>query len=189
MAKADELFAKTDLPPIKPGDGLYPLFPLTVWHVWQLQVLQSPYAIGGPITDKDRLQAVLVLSKTRAELLALYDDEARLEAAIFRLQELFDAAPDKEAYRTYVDAHIAACIDWPEYWQDGKSKPLKAPFAWLTVRNLLHMRVCQTEAEAWDYPAARAMCWQAVEIEANGGRDYIGQEERDQFKKAEALCV
>jgi len=180
--KADSLFSATDLPRIKPGEaGLYPLPPLSLWHVWQLQVLESPYALGGSLTPYSRIQASIVTTNTRRQWLAKCDSGA-LDEQMQRFAQLYAALTmeEQDAYRAYVDAHMAYCLKWPEYWQDGKSSgPLKCPFVWLAVRNLLAMRVCQTEAEAWDYPAARAMCWLAVENEANGGKNYVSQDERD----------
>jgi hypothetical protein len=122
--------------------------------------------------------------RTRAEWLALCDDAEELHQTVFDLAVMFGDLPesDREAYRAYIDAHVGACTVWPEYWDDGKAKPLKCPFPWLVVRTLLSMRVCQTEAEAWDYHASRAMCWQAVDIEANGCKDYISQAEREKAK-------
>jgi hypothetical protein len=183
---ADSLFYATDLPKCKPGEAvLYPLPTLSLWHVWQLQVLDSPYAVGGNLNQFSRLQAAIVALNTRRQWLSRSDSgalDAQMKAIAERYALLSPA--EKQAYREYVDAHMTHCLKWPEYWQDGKSTPLKCPFVWHAVRNLLAMRICQTEAEAWDYPAARAMCWLAVENETQGGKNYISQAERD---TAEAL--
>jgi hypothetical protein len=180
--KADETFVSTDLPRFTPGEGgLIPLSPLTLWHVWQLQVLANPYAVGGPLTDFARVQAAFITLYTREEWLELFRDEEG-EQAMTEFCNAFFALPEAEkaAYRAYIDAHISASLKWPEYWQDGQQgKSLKCPFVWHAVRNLLSMRVAHTESAAWDYNAARAMCWTAVENESQGGKNYISQEERD----------
>lgn len=94
-------------------------------------------------------------------------------------------ADERETVMTAVCEYVNACTTFPEFWSDGKTDPVKdrmrCPFEWHAVAMLLSMRICATEADAWDYPVALAQCWQAVEGERNGSKNYVDPVDRKDF--------
>lgn len=165
------------------------LRPLSIWHVWALSAMDSPYVCGGKYTVDDICNCLMICSQTRESFAAL--SAGGLHVALKGEIGAAYIEADKDA-RAQAEAqlaqYIADCTVFPEFWEKEKTDAVKdrlrCPPEWHIVSAILSMRICQTEAEAWDYPIARARCWQAVDGERNGGRDYLDARDRADLKLA-----
>jgi hypothetical protein len=167
------------------------LRPLSIWHVWALKAASSPFVDSGKYGIEDLCKAVMICSLTKAD----YEGLACIENGIDVLygtiggEYLALDADARQAVCTAFDQYLSACSEFPEFWNDGKpedaSKRLRCPYEWHLVATLLDMRICTSEAQAWDYPISRAQCWQTVKGERNGSRAYVDQRDRDDLSALE----
>ena len=162
------------------------LRPLSIWHSWALLSMESPFIGGGEYTTDDVCNAVLVCSLTREE----YSGSNPIDIAT-RLGHIASEwlTLDDDARAETLDCFVAyldACTRFPEFWRGEDSDPirdrLRCPAEWHLIATLTNMGISK-ESEAWDYPIARAQCWQAVEGERAGSRAYVDQRDRDDFAK------
>ena len=165
------------------------LRPLSVWHCWQLRSIESPFFDGGEYGVEDVCKAVMLCSLDRNGYSSVASDSNAL-AALYGFIAAEYIALDKEGREEAVKAFVAyldACTIAPEYWSadkgDGRADRIRCPFEWHVVAALLKNRICQTEAEAWDYPMQRAQCWQAVIGEQAGSKSYVDAVDRADMAK------
>lgn len=187
----DDIFLASDVAggPVILG---FRLRPLSIWHVWALSALESPYVLGGNYGVEDVVNCLLFCTQTRESYnaLALTCMEGAVKGEIAAAYLEADKDGRFEAEKQLA-AYFGDCTVFPEFWQDSKTDPVKdrlrCPGEWHLVATLLQMRICQTETEAWDYPIARARCWQAVESERQGGSSYMDKRDRDDLKQLEQM--
>lgn len=185
----DDVFSSTDLsgtPRLKAAEVLgRDLLPLSVWHIWILQGIRSPFAIGGRIEDKDVGMAVAVCSKNRAECVAFLSDEVAVAKEMLQLAELWHSEEDMTPHIAALNSYMEDGMTAPEFWENPGQNPVKdrqrCPSEWHLVSLLLKNNICRTERQAWDYPYARAVCWAAVSAEQQGSRNYIDPIDRKQI--------
>ena len=163
--------------------------PLSVWHWWPLRSLESPFFDGGEYGIEDVCKAVMLCSLDSSGYSRIASDPNAL-AALYGFIAAEYIGLDKEGREDAVKAfveYLDACTVAPEYWSDdkgdGKADRIRCPVEWHIVVSLLKNRICQTEAEAWDYPMQRAQCWQAVIGEQAGSKAYVDAKDRADMKK------
>jgi hypothetical protein len=186
----DEVFSASDVIACPVILGVR-LRPLSIWHVWALKAADSPFVEGKPYGIEDICKAVMLCSLTRNDYVALAASESALAALYGTIAGEY-LAKDKEgrdeACKAF-DDYRAACTVYPDFYAGEGVDPVRdrvrCPSEWHLVASLLDMRVCGTEAEAWDSPIARAHCWQAVLGERRGSKAYVDQRDRDDFKALE----
>jgi hypothetical protein len=163
------------------------LLPLSIWHVWALKASSNPFATGGKYDIESFCNALLICTLSKSQ----FDELVRTDAlAVYKGHHIApailtaDEDTRAEALGVFLE-YFDACTVYPEFWEDDKSDPVKdrlrCPSEWHLVASLLRMRIAQTEAEAWDYPIAKAHCWVAVEGERNGSKNYVDQRDRNDF--------
>lgn len=162
------------------------LRPFSIWHSWALKSIDSPYVYGGKFDIEDTCQAVMICALTRDEYADLQQTEA-LTALYGTIAGEYLKLTDEERQNVVSGfvGYIDACSVFPEFYESEDSDPVKdrlrCPGEWHLVANLLKMRICDSEEAAFDYPVARAQCWQAVAGEQAGSRAYVDQRDRDDF--------
>jgi hypothetical protein len=183
----DDVFLSADVTAGPEIMGLQ-LRPLSVWHVWALSAMDSPYIIGGDLTVEAICRALMICTQTRAGFAELINTDAHILllgdiAGIYLAATPEERADAQQAFAEYIDA----CTVFPEFWEDGKTDAVKdrlrCPVEWHIVAALVRMGIVRTEDQAWDYPIARARCWGAVEAERNGNNKYVDQRDRADMEK------
>ena len=188
----DDVFLASDITggPVILG---FRLRPLSIWHVWTLKAWDNPYVTGGEYDVDDVCNCMAVCTQTRESFTAIAAQN--LHGALkgdIGAAYLEASKEEREHAEKQLAEYFTQCTVFPEFWEDGKSDPVKdrlrCPGEWHLVATLLQMRVCQTEEDAWDYSIARARCWQAVEGERAGSRAYVDQRDRMDFAKLEDIA-
>jgi len=169
------------------------LYPFSIWHSWALKAMESPFVCGGDFDIESFCDSILICTLRkedhdaiiRSSHLAVYKGGQIAPAILSASQE-----EREEAVIQFIE-YIQDCTEFPDFWEGSDLDPIKdrirCPTEWHLVAALLRMRICQTESEAWNYPAARAHCWLAVEGERKGSKSYVDPRDRADIKKAEGL--
>lgn len=167
------------------------LRPLSIWHMWTLKTMESPFVDGGGYDVEDVCKAVMVCGlnkKTHDELAATDYGLTALYGEIGGAYLELEKDARTEAIKALVE-YLDECSNFPEFWEEEKTDAtadrIRCPIEWHLVRSILDMRICQTESEAWDYPIARAQCWLAVQGESKGSKSYVDQMDRDAIRQLE----
>jgi hypothetical protein len=187
----DEVFSAADVITCPEVLGMR-LRPLTLWHVWSLKSLESPFVSGKPYDTEDICKAIMICGLRRKDYAELCGSENAI-AALFgtiAADYLVKSKSDRAEVCNAFGKYLSSCTEFPEFYSSAKQNDirdrLRCPSEWHIVASLLDMRICQTEDDAWDYPIARAQCWQAVQGERNGSKAYVDQRDRDDFEKLKA---
>jgi hypothetical protein len=172
------LWANSAFPELRPHVVLrLRLRPLSAGHELLLTLAQSPFTLGGQVEQKDLLLAALLCAGTFRDGLRLLKNPRRLRffAALWRLVNWgqINWQAQLAALNDYLEAgrwSPPVCeVHDPRY----ETRELKAPRAWRTLHFLTsEMRL--TEAQALDFPLARAAAYLAAKQDAEGTIDLEG---------------
>ena len=198
----DQLWAQSAFPEHRPHVVLrLKLRPLSAGHEILLSSINSPFAIGGPLETKDLLTAVLICAAKFRDAVKLLRSprRAKLFTSLWRLCFLFRPTSKLSVERSTLNVppppkQSADTPDWPAeleafnaYLLAGRwapptaqrhgagwsSRELKAPRPWRLVHFLCsHMGL--SEAEALDFPLARAAAYFATHADLEGSMDLQG---------------
>jgi hypothetical protein len=181
----DEVFSASDVVSCPEILGVR-LRPFSIWHSWALKSIDSPYVYGVDFDIEDTCQAVMICALSRDEYAELQQTEA-ITVLYGRIAGKYLALSEEDRTKVVGEfvSYIDACSVFPEFYAPEKSDPvrdrMRCPGEWHLVACLLHLRICDSEKAAFDYPVARAQCWQAIEGERAGSRSYVDQRDRDDF--------
>lgn len=159
------------------------LRPLSIWHVWALRAAESPLINGGKFDIEDVCKAVMLCGMTREDYARqIQSGEIAITLGDVAAEYLQLSPEDREIEVANLADYIDQMTQFPEYWQKEKSDPVKdrirCPTEWHLVSSLLAMSICKDESAAWDYPIARAQCWQAIQGEQAGSKNYMDAKDR-----------
>ena len=133
-----------NIPPILCG---LPMEPLSIWHVWMLEFVRSPYIGAAPGGTASDLALALTICSRKAvdpleasfdlrpspKLIEQIDKEGILETSL--------------AFQTYLSDYNAL----PKVWEGGDGRPVKSPLCLYLVAVLIrHGRF--PHAAAWKLP-------------------------------------
>jgi hypothetical protein len=187
----DEVFDAADVAtcPVILGRELRPL---SVFASLTLKGISSPYATGKIPDAPDLFDAVLICSRTREELRAILNDAKTYRREFKRMGRVWGrmTRPRRVNALKRFSVYMERCTVAPDYWESANTKKqgrIRTPFEWHCVAMLLSNRICQTEAEAWDYSLSRALCWSAVIGERNGSESYIDPVDRRDIDKLKEM--
>ena len=163
------------------------LRPFSLWHAACLMLLDSPYiAVGREPDDGDFLSALMVCADGRDDALSSWRQLERSRIRRFVLSFRLAMAGDRarQAFSDWLLAQIAAL---PEVYRDpGSAHTSAVPWPFHVVVALLsrfhHFR---GEAEAWDTPAATAICYVTALAEWTGAK-VVDPEDDERAERAMA---
>jgi len=142
------------------------LKPLSLWHVWLLEFVKSPYvmAVEDP-TASDLALALLICSREAQSPLTVGDFPhfAGDPVLTARLQQE-GIRQSSEAFQAYLADYLAL----PRCWEKGGGKPVKSPMCLYIVAVLMRCgRMGHEEAWATPFGYARHLCLALAEAGGN----------------------
>ena len=143
------------------------------FHALALEAVQSPFITGAPDDFFDLVLAVHICSRRWAHRFligGLAHKPLRRWGRRVRHDEI---ARGRGQFLTY----LAESWMTPEFWRSEGSGPLRAHWLYHLAafgQRELHM----SEAEAWDCPIARLLCYRATVGETEGDKNLVTDEER-----------
>lgn len=149
------------------------LQPFSAFHALALSSVESPFWAGGDPTVDDLVMAVHICSLSWDRRHEIFPDVKQMKR--------WGRACRKERF----DEHMALFTQYlgesnvyPERWQEGGSSEIKAcSFYHLVVFGM--KRLGMMEAEAWDCPMSRLVCYSEAHNEQETGKsNLISDEER-----------
>lgn len=157
-------------PPVVLGKQL---LPLSVLHVLMLDAIDSPFMRGGSFDAGDLIIAVHLCGLKWVDREQFFVDAkaARAWGKSQRKNQMDDESAK------FVD-YISESWKIPETWKTGKGQSAKANGAYhLAVFGMRQLGM--SEAEAWDCPVARLVCYRETYAEQETGEsDLITDDER-----------
>jgi len=152
------------------GRQLAPLSPL---HVLTLEAVNSPFMVGGVSGLDDLILAVHICATQWGTRAGIFANE-KLLRKWGRQHRRADWRAEMGAFHTYLDESWTT----PDKWGKGASGAAKAPGAYhlavFAMRNL-----GMAEAQAWDCPIARLICYrEAFAEQERGESDLMTDEEK-----------
>lgn len=149
------------------------------FHALMLEAVQSPFMVVGDTPDFDDLVlGVHVCSHSWADRFLIRSD---IPSVIEWGKTL--TADDISTGRRNFDAYLKASWETPQFWQDTEAGTLRANWIYHLVTFAMR-RLNMTEAEAWDCPIARLVCYRACVGETEGDKSLMTEED---IKGIEAL--
>jgi drug/metabolite transporter (DMT)-like permease len=162
--------ALTYRPPVALGRQLRPF---SAWHGLILDAAGNAFMLGGIPGLEDTVFAALVCSLSFADGIEAYTDKRRVSKWGRKY------GPDAITRASLVlRGHILAGLHCPEYGQDGKGKPVRAPY-WWHLATFARVQLGMSEAAAWDAPVSRLACYRACVAEGEGWDKLKSDEEID----------
>jgi len=163
------------LPPAALGKTLRGFSP---FHALMLSAVSSPFMVDGTPDFDDLVLAVHICSHSWADRFVLRSD---LPSVIEWGKTL--TTEDISTSRRNFDAYLAASWQMPQFWQDAASGTLRANWIYHLAAFAMR-RLHMTEAEAWDCPIARLVCYRACVGETEGDKSLMTD---DDIKGIETL--
>lgn len=156
-------------PPVVLGRQLQPF---SSFHALALDGVRSPFWHGGAPTIDDLVLAVHICALTWETRAAVFGDVRRI-MKWGRRQRKADHASELAAFRLYLDESNV----YPARWKTSESSAIKASgFFHLVAFGMGRMNM--SEAQAWDCPMARLVCYSEAHREQETGKsDLISEEE------------
>jgi hypothetical protein len=141
------------------------------FHALMLEAVQSPFMVGGAPDFDDLVLAVHICSHGWADRFRIRTD---LPAVIEWGKSL--TADDIATSRRKFDNYLSESWKAPSFWQSGEGSDQRADWTYhLAVFGMRHLNM--TEAEAWDCPIARLVCYRACVGETEGDKSLMTDED------------
>jgi hypothetical protein len=144
------------------------LHPLSIWHVWLLEFVRSPY-VGASSADEGRAGdlalALLICSRP-----ASFPGETEESGVVFQVDPMLLERIEREgilesslAFQNYFRDHVAL----PRCWESGEGRSVKSPIC-LYMAAVLMRHGRMNYAEAWATPFGYARHLVLALAEAGG---------------------
>jgi hypothetical protein len=140
------------------------------FHALALETVRSPFMIGGTPDFDDLILAVHICSHGWADRFKVMSDMA----GVSEWGKSVTAA-DIASARAIFDRYLSESWEMPRFWQ-GDSGELRANWIYHLVTFAMR-RLHMTEAEAWDCPIARLVCYRACYGESEGDKSLMTDDE------------
>ena len=153
------------------------LLPLRIGHKLLLERIACPVLCGGTFTLQDLMAAVLICSRSFADANKLHR-ERLLPLKIWlwsRRFAGFDIAKEILAFRNYIEAGCS-CPELKVDASDGRNSG--APYT-LRLVQFCREKLGMTDAQAWEFPLARANWEWATWWEGEGSLKIKNEAERE----------
>lgn len=132
----------------------------SAFHALMLEAVQSPFMVGGKADLQDLILAVRICAHRWADRAKIKDTDA------IKTWGKHIKRGDFIGARQTFDLYLAESFKMPEFWNKSGSS-LRANFAFHLVT--FGMRILGlSEADAWDTPIARMVCYRACWAESEG---------------------
>lgn len=142
----------------------------SAFHALMLEAVQSPFLVGGKTDLQDLILAVHVCAHGWADRATIKDTEA-IKAWGEHIKSV-DFVDAQKQFSNYLTESFAM----PEFWNNSGST-LRANFAFHLVT--FGMRILGlSEADAWDTPIARMVCYRACWAESEGDTSLKSDDEQ-----------
>lgn len=153
----------------------FDLMPLTLGHLFILDMVQSPIIIGGNPTANDYLMLSVICSRRWNEVIPFIFSDTFARYIIEKANdcgiELANAI-SKNKEENYVNKQIKEITEYlahymtaPQRWQSDNKSTVKSPWQLYLVASL-QKELGITEDEAWNMPCNKAFAYFATLAEA-----------------------
>jgi len=140
------------------------LQPLSLWHVWLLEFVRSPYVgVSGDGTAADLALALLICSRPAESPVTCGPADFACDPHLIAAIEEAGIRETSLAFQSYLADHIAT----PRCWESGSGKPVKSPICLYMVAVLMRCGRMSHE-EAWATPFGYARHLVLALAEAGG---------------------
>jgi hypothetical protein len=148
------------------------------FHALMLEAVQSPFMVGGDKSFDDLVIAVHICSHGWVDRFAIRSDMSAVAAWGKSV-----TADSIAAARRDFNLYLAESWKMPSFWQSGENAAMRANWIYHLAAFAMR-RLHMTEAEAWDCPIARLVCYRACVGETEGDKSLMTD---DDIKGIEVL--